>query len=138
MKIAALIAAYHYPEALERLLDRLNTPLWKTYVHIDAKSQFSQFAHLKNKAHFFETRFPVYWGGFGLVKVTLLLLRIALEDTSITHFYIMSGQCFPIKNDEYISRVLGQSEGNFMTYVRMPVSHKPLDRIEEWHFYDTN
>ncbi len=137
MRIAALIVAYHYPEVLERLLDRLNTPLWKSYVHIDAKSQFSQFVHLKNKADFLEARFPLYWGGFGLVKVTLLLLREALEDTSITHFYIMSGQCFPIKNDEYISRVLSQSEGNFMTYVRMPVWHKPLDRLEEWHFFDT-
>ena len=25
-----------------------------------------------------------------------------------------------------------------MSYVKMPVWHKPLDRIEEWHFYDTN
>lgn len=137
MKIAALITAYHYPNALERLLDRLNTPLWKTYVHMDAKSQFSHFAHLKNKAEFSEIRFPVYWGGFGLVRVTLHLLKMALQDPAVTHFYLMSGQCFPIKDDDYICRILSQSEGNFMTYVRMPVWHKPLDRLEGWHFYDT-
>lgn len=137
MRIAALIVAYHYPEVLERLLDRLNTPLWKAYVHIDAKSQFSEFVHLKNNADFLETRFPVYWGGFGLVRATLHLLETAFGYFSITHFYVMSGQCFPIKNDDYICRVLGQSEGNFMHYVRMPVWHKPLSRLEKWHFFNT-
>ena len=81
MRIAALIAAYHYPEALERLLDRLNTPLWKPFVHIDAKSNSLQFAHLQNKAEFSEMRFPVYWGGFGLVRVTLHLLKLAFART---------------------------------------------------------
>jgi hypothetical protein len=137
MRIAALIAAYHYPEALERLLDRLNTPLWKPFVHIDAKSNFLHFAHLQNKAEFSEMRFPVYWGGFGLVRTTLHLLKMALQDPAATHFYLMSGQCFPIKDDNYISYILSESEGNFMTYARMPIWHKPIERIAEWHYFDT-
>jgi Core-2/I-Branching enzyme len=136
--IAALIAAHDNPEALERLLNRLDTPLWTAYVHIDAKSQFSRFSHLKNKAQFSDVRIPVYWGGLGLVKGTLRLMRMALDNPATTHVYLMSGECFPIKEDDYIRRILSQSDGNFLTYVKMPIWHKPLDRLERWHFSDTN
>lgn len=138
MRIAALIAAYHNPEALERLLNRLDTPLWTAYVHIDAKSDFTQFGHLTNKAHFSKVRIPCYWGSIDLVKATLLLLRLAFDNPTITHFYLMSGECFPIKEDDYIRRVLSQSDGNFLSFVKMPVWHKPLERLERYHFIRTN
>ena len=138
MRIAALIVAYNNPDVLGRLLDRLQSPLWACFVHIDARAKLSQFAHLYAKAQFTDFRLPVKWGGFGLTAVALHLLQLAFEDPAITHFYLMSGACYPIKDDEYIRKVLAQSEGNFISCIKMPVWHKPLERIEAWNFNDFN
>jgi hypothetical protein len=63
-------------------------------------------------------------------------MRLALADPSNTHFYLMSGQCFPVKSDQQIAALLEAEPGNFITVLRMPVSHKPLHRLTRWHFHD--
>ena len=45
----------------------------------------------------------------------------------------MSGQCFPIKPDFQIAEIVS---GNCMEILRMPVPHKPLERLTQWHFND--
>ena len=50
----------------------------------------------------------------------------------------MSGECFPIKQDDYIRAVLSHTEGNFLSQVRMPVWHKPLKRLEQYHYSTKN
>lgn len=99
MRIAALIIAYHRPDILGHLIDRLSGDLWQVYVHLDKKSKFGDFSQLTPKVRSFESIYKVYWGCFSHVLATLHLMRRALENSSNTHFYLMSGQCFPIKTD---------------------------------------
>lgn len=47
----------------------------------------------------------------------------ALEDPSNTHFYLMSGQCYPVKTVEQIVALLEAEAGNFITVLK-PVWHK--------------
>jgi Core-2/I-Branching enzyme len=136
MRIAALIQAYHRPDLLDHLIDRLNGDLWQVYVHLDKKSDAAAFSHLSPKLRSFQSVYRIHWSSFGQVLATLCLMRRALEDSSNTHFYLMSGQCFPVKTDEQIAALLEAEAGNFITVVKMPVSHKPLQRLTHWHFHD--
>lgn len=131
MKIAALIRAYHRPEQLDLLLDRLSGGLWAPYVHIDAKSDIAAFAASRGKAVFLDERVQVNWGGLTQVDASVRLLREALRDPTVTHLYNMSGQCYPVKGDAEIeARLAAHPAGtaNLMEMHAMPVSHKPLKR----------
>ncbi len=139
MKIAALMRAYHRPDQLGLLLDRLSGDLWARYVHIDAKSDISQFAALRDKAIFLEDRVQVNWGGLTQVDATMLLLRAALRDPEVTHFYHMSGQCYPVKTDDQIRERLAslpKGTANLIEMHKMPVSHKPLERYTRHWLHD--
>ena len=63
MKIAALIRAYHRPDQLDLLLDRLGGALWAPYVHIDRKADAAQFAGSRDKAVFIDDRVQVTGAG---------------------------------------------------------------------------
>lgn len=139
MKIAALIRAYHRPEQLALLLDRLSGDLWAPYVHIDRKADIRLFDASRGKALFLENRVQVNWGGMTQVEAAMLLLRAALSDPAITHFYLMSGQCYPVKTDAQIrARISSLPVGtaNLMERIAMPVSHKPLQRYTRRWLHD--
>lgn len=139
MKIAALIRAYHNPDQLALLLDRLDGDLWAPFVHIDRKSDMRQFADSRYKSAFLRDRVQVNWGGLSQVESVLLLLRAALADPAITHFYLMSGQCYPVKTDDQIRRYIESfpaGSANFMERTAMPVSHKPIERYTRRWLHD--
>jgi hypothetical protein len=139
LKIAALIRAYHRPDQLALLLDRLQGELWMPFVHIDRKSDIAPFAALRDKATFLDDRVQVNWGGLSQVEGVLRLLRAAFRDPTITHFYHMSGQCYPVKTDAQIrDRIAGFPAGsaNLMELTAMPVSHKPLERYTRYWLHD--
>jgi len=131
MKIAALILAHHRPDLLGRLTNRLKGDLWNTYIHLDKKSNPAEFSDIH--ATGFLHQYRVNWGGYGTVAAILSLIERALSDQENTHFYLMSGQCFPIKPDFQIAEIVS---GNCMEILRMPVPHKPLERLTQWHFND--
>lgn len=133
MKCAALIIAHDRPDCLSELLSRLAGALWEPYVHVDAKSDMSQFAHLHARAHFLTERQSVYWGHISQVDATLALLRCAIKDETLTHFALMSGRCIPIRPDAEISAQLSAG-GNFIDQRRMPNEFHKLQRISKPHF----
>jgi hypothetical protein len=139
VKIAALIRAYHRPDQLDVLLDRLSGDLWSPYVHIDGNSDIRLFDASRAKAVFLPNRVPVYWGGLSQVEAVLRLLRAAFADPTITHFYHMSGQCYPVKTDGQIRERLRSfpvGSANLMEMHAMPVSHKPLERYTRRWLHD--
>jgi hypothetical protein len=136
VKIAALLQVHHRADLLAHLLGRLWTTLWNVYVHVDRKTDIAPFAALSDRAVFLQRRKRVFWAGFSQAAATLLLLRRAYRDTENTHFYLTSGQCFPIKSDGEIERRLGSCGGNFMSAVKMPTRYHPLARLTRWHCND--
>lgn len=139
MKIAALIRAYHRPDQLDLLLDRLGGELWAPYVHIDRKADVEEFARSRDKAVFIDDRVQVNWGGLSQVDATIRLFKAALADPTITHFYNMSGQCWPVKSDEQIAATIGAmpaGSANLIEMHAMPVSHKPIERYTRYWLHD--
>ena len=100
------------------------------------KSSLSGFIHLRGKGAFVEDRVNVRWSGFSQVAASLALLRSAYADPANSHFYLMSGQCFPVRSDSDIRAALAAGRGDFFDAVKMPAPTKPLRRLEEWHLAD--
>lgn len=136
MRVAALIQAYKYPALVADLVDRLSTPFWQVYLHIDRKSDIGPFLPLSDRVVMAKKREPVYWGGANGIRATLHLLELAYEDEENTHFYLMSGQCYPIKTDEEIAAHLRHVAGNFMHADKIPTTYRPMSWWTDWSFLD--
>jgi Core-2/I-Branching enzyme len=138
MKIAAIIRAHHKPDLLKTLVDRLSvTGMWSIYIHVNRTSNITKFHDIIDKSLFLDSRLTVRWSGFSMVEATLLLLKTAYANSKNTHFYLMSGQDFPLKSDAYIrDHLADKAFGNFIQVLPMPQWHKPLDRLNRWHFRD--
>lgn len=135
MKIAALIQAHHAPDLLGRLIDALSGDLWQPYLHLDAKSDATAFADIIGRVRFAEPRIDVRWGEFSQVEATLVLLHAALTDEENTHFYLMSGQCYPLRADDAIRSYIETRDvdrQNLIAVRRMPEPSKPMTRLN-WH-----
>ena len=138
MKIAALIRVHNRPQNLDTLLDRLNGPLWKPFIHFNRLFDNQGFSS-RARAAAIPQRVPVRWAGWSMVEATLHLMRAALRDPEITHLYLLSGQCYPLRTDAEIERAIDElpkGEANLLTIGPMPALTKPLTRLTRWHFYD--
>ena len=134
MRIAALLLVHHRPDLLELLLTRLSLPLWRAYVHLDRRSDAAQFDFVRTHAELVPDAVAVYWGHFSIVAATLSLMRAAIRDPANTHFYLMSGQCYPVMLDGAIERFVARAgRGDLISLVPMPHLTKPLSRLTEFH-----
>lgn len=109
MQIAYLILAYNNFDHLRRLINALDTPECKFYIHIDKRSQMPD---IKSDNIFFIGRINSYWSTFNCVRATIRLLRMAIKDDN-DYFVLISGSDYPIvSNDEIQKRF--QRRGEFM------------------------
>jgi hypothetical protein len=97
--IAALILAHHSPDLLSRLVKRLGLYSARCFVHIDAKVEIEPFydACSATDAKFVQPRTEMRWGGFSIVEATISLLSTAMSDPQFSHFFLTSGDSYPIK-----------------------------------------
>lgn len=141
MKIAALILAHAYPSELNSLLFRLKQPLWYPLIHIDSKSELvvSDISNCSNNL-LTNKRKKIQWGGFSQVEATITLIREAYECKDCTHFALLSGQCYPIKPDKEIIKVLNTqaNSGAFINSSSLlsPTSKIGLKRLKHYYFND--
>ena len=89
-------------------------------IHFDAKAPKAQFERLTaalagNARVVFARRRRCGWGEFSLVDATLSAIRAATRAfPRATHFYLLSGDCMPIKTAEYVHRVLDDTDADFI------------------------
>jgi len=97
-----LILAHEDEAMLSRLVRRI-APLGRVYVHIDAKTDISQWHCEELPCTFLTTRVPVYWGDWSIVEATTMLLETALGDPSASRFTLLSGTHYPIISNAQIA-----------------------------------
>lgn len=110
MKIAYLISAYKDPIQLSRLIKRLNNEDIYFYIHIDKNVDIKPFLdtldNMENVS-FTNTRFNVSWGGWSQVLYQRELIKSALSNNlGFNRLFLISGQDYPIKSNEYIKKEL--------------------------------
>lgn len=120
MRIAHLILAHKAPAQLDRLIRALAHPQADTYIHLDQKSNYQDFAHaaLLSNVYFTKVRLNVKWGGYSLTLAALEGMREILNTGLVYDFInLLSGEDYPIKPANIIHAFLEQHKGHsFLEY----------------------
>ncbi len=98
-------------------------------IHVDGRAKASVFAAIQNGLAdnanvVMATRVNCGWGEWSLVQATLNAVRAAVEAFPFTtHFYLVSGDCMPVRSAENIHDYLDESDA---------------DQIESKDFYESS
>lgn len=124
-KIAILIIAHNRPKQLLRLVKSLDADRFDFYIHIDGKTEISQFSDMMKLSNvvFLKKRVKTFLDDFSLVEVTMNLLEEALLKNYI-YYCLLTGQDYPIKSSQYIyDKLLNSYPINWID--AYPISAKP-------------
>jgi Family of unknown function (DUF5928)/Core-2/I-Branching enzyme len=120
-KIAYILLCHKDPEGIIAQAKRLTAVGDYIAIHFDARSSREDFEAIRaalggNPAVTFATkRVKCGWGAWSLVQATLLALRAAIDAfPRATHFYMLSGDCMPIKSAEYAHAFLDGDEADYI------------------------
>lgn len=156
-KIAYILLCHKDPEGVIAQAERLTAAGDYVAIHFDARASNSHFdalrARLSDNASvtFTAKRLKCGWGGWSLVAATLLAVRAAADAfPRATHFYMLSGDCMPIKSAEYAHDLLDREEVDYVESVdffksdwiktgikdeRLIYRHWFNERTHKWLFY---
>lgn len=146
MEISYLILAHHNFEHLQNMIDALDHPNVKFFIHIDKKVELSlikkfRFYHMQN-CKLIKNRYCVNWGGYNMIRATLRLIKAAYIPKNKGYYVLMSGDDYPMRDTNYIFDFLSDNYGKeFIYYNSMPYSNWSvdggMDRIDYYWFIDT-
>ncbi len=140
--IAYFILAHAHPEQISRLVQQLNTPHSRFYIHIDANTPDAIFTALQSQLsaleniHFIE-RQACRWGGFSLVDASLRLMAAANKD-GFDWGVLLSGQDYPIHSNQYIEETLARSPYLGLIDIKPAPEFDIAYRYRAWHFETLN
>lgn len=102
-----IILVHNNPDQLVRLVNKLNDKYSSFFIHVDKTSDISVFISkfsTYSNVKFITKREIGTWGGIGIVKATLNAIGEILENSENDgHLILLSGQDYPLKNNEYIN-----------------------------------
>jgi hypothetical protein len=143
MTIAFIILSHKLPKQLGRLVKALQNDDHWFFIHIDRKTSDADVALMHTVTAgvpnvCYLERTSCEWGGFGIVRATLIGIRALLASkVNFDYAVLQSGQQYPIKSNEYIRETLRNADGrSFIDHQCFPVSPWPdggYSRIEKWH-----
>lgn len=117
MKIAYLINAHKNFKQLERLVARLNYDGADFFIHIDRKTDDTNFTLLLDALSIFKPtwvadRVDIAWARFSQVEATINGLRTILQSNkSYDYINFISGEDYPIKSNDYIADFFSKNNG---------------------------
>ncbi len=120
-KIAYILLCHKDPEGIIAQAMRLTAVGDFIAIHFDARAKREAYDKIRGaladnpNVTFARRRVKCGWGEWSLVEATLLALRAAVETfPRATHFYMLSGDCMPIKSAEYTHRFLDAQEVDYI------------------------
>ena len=123
-QIAYLLLGHKDPEEIISQAVRLTAVGDCVAIHFDARSSLVDFARIRaalggNPAvTFARRRVKCGWGEWSLVAATLEVAQAAIDAfPGASHFYLMSGDCLPIKTAEHIRHWLAGQNADFIESV---------------------
>jgi len=123
-RIAFILLCHKDPEAVLAQARRLTATGDAMVIHFDARAPDDAYreieagvAALPNVA-LAPRRVKCGWGEWSLVEATLVSLRAAsAQFPDATHFYLISGDCMPIKSAHFAHAMLAPSDRDFIESV---------------------
>jgi hypothetical protein len=131
MRIDYLIRAHTAPEQLARLVERLDAADVRFYIHVNRRTDDEVFGAMQSRLSgrddvVWLPRVACYWGGFSLLKATLVGIEAILASRDVPdHAVLLSGQDYPLRPPDEIAAHLAERRGrNLLHHFRLPA--------EEW------
>ncbi|MDB5052769.1 MAG: hypothetical protein JWM44_819 [Bacilli bacterium] len=147
MRIAYFIMVHQYAEQFALLLDAIQHPDNIYLIHVDAKSSTEFEEHIKNigskysNMHFLK-RQSVRRCLWSLTEVQLHAIEylLSMTDQNWDYFINLSGQCFPLKSQNYIMNYLANNQGNYIGLLNSqdPLVQKDSIYRQRNHYKETN
>ncbi|RID92701.1 glycosyl transferase [Gemmobacter lutimaris] len=156
-KIAYILLCHKDPEGIIAQAQRLTAAGDYIAIHFDARAKREDFDQIRaalanNPAvTFAKKRLKCGWGEWSLVDASLQAVRAAVEDfPRATHFYMLSGDCMPIKTAEYAHAFLDREEADYIEsfdffssdWIKTGIKGERLiyrhwfnERTQKWLFY---
>jgi hypothetical protein len=129
-KIAYILLCHKDPSGIIAQAERLTAAGDFVAIHFDARAKREDYERIRRAlatnpaVAFAARRVKCGWGEWSLVDATLQAVEAAVEAfPRATHFYMLSGDCMPVKTAEYAHRFLDASE---------------CDYIESFDFFDSD
>ncbi len=129
-KIAFILLCHKDPEAIIRQAEMLTAVGDYMSIHFDARAKPEHFERIKTEladnpnVTFAKKRIKCGWGEWSLVQATLYAVEAAVDAfPRATHFYMLSGDCAPIKSASYAHEFLDASD---------------VDYIESFDYFDSD
>lgn len=120
-RIAFLLLAHKDPAGVIAQARRLTAAGDFVSIHYDARAPRADFATIRAaladqpNVTFAARRHRCGWGEWSLVAATLEVVRAAASAfPAATHFYMLSGDCMPIKSAEYVHAYLDREDADFI------------------------
>ncbi|MGB0960831.1 MAG: DUF5928 domain-containing protein [Halocynthiibacter sp.] len=120
-KVAYILLCHKDPKGIAEQANLLTSSGDFVSIHFDANARAQDFEMLKTRladnpnVAFVKKRVKCGWGEWSLVKVTLAAVELALQAfESATHFYMLSGDCMPIKTAEHIHDFLDARDVDYI------------------------
>ena len=143
MELNYIILAYNKPLQLKRLVEKLQHPKAKFYIHIDKDSAISQFKnsleHLEITFLPDQKRFSGTWGDIGIVKASIEAIKLAFSENKKAYYILLSGQDYPIKPVSQIFQYLEENYGtDYLTLYKLPHQNWETGGIDRLTRYKVN
>lgn len=130
VEIAYILLCHRDPEGIVRQVRELTTAGDCVAIHFDRRAPASAYRAIRDalagnpRVTFAARRVACGWGEWSLVAATLEAVRAAVEAfPAATHFYMISGDCMPIKSG---------------AYARAYLAREGCDYIESFDFFESN
>ena len=141
MKHAYLIIAHKNQEQLKTLITLLDDPRNDIFLFVDKKSHIDvkcMVNYTKYSKLLLADRFKVFWGGASLIRAELSLFDLAFKTGNYSYYHLISGQCLPLHNQNYIHAFFNQNSGKeFFTFVseNILIKNNPSTRFMYYYFF---
>lgn len=126
-KVAFILLTHRDPEAVILQAERLTAAGDCVAIHYDGRAPQPDFLRIRRglggnrSVTFARCRVKCGWGEWSLVEATLEAVRAAAEAfPDATHFYLLSGDCMPVKSARYMHDFLDAT---------------PVDHVESVDFH---
>ena len=120
-KIAYILLCHKDPDAIVMQAQRITAAGDCIAIHFDARAPQDAFRQIRDaladnpNVAFARRRIRCGWGEWSLVQATLNAVEAAVEAfPRATHFYMLSGDCMPIKTAEYARRFLDDHDTDYI------------------------
>lgn len=134
MKVAFLMQCHKNPEQINLLLEALNHPMVDVFVHVDKKSQAIKDKITQRAGVYIlpeQQCVDVQWAQYSQVEATLQLLRDAVNRGGYSHYWLISGQDYPLRPmDNILDFLEANQEANFIECSQI----KPFNKRNDVYF----